>query len=242
MFTSVRVLRPSGGSGHGDEARPGGAPDERAAAPPAAAVRAVRAEAAGAVPIDRAVVARARSGDPRAFRVMFDRWAPAVRRFLRGVVRDTAAADEGTQECFVRAHRQLAGLREDDRIGPWLLGIARNVAFELLRLRRREQPASRGLTAAARAGGGGGVADSPDPAPSPEAQLLGSESDRVLEAALEALSAERRAALLLRIDHCLGYHEIAAAMGWTVPKVKNEIHRGRLELRDRLARYLGGEP
>jgi RNA polymerase sigma-70 factor (ECF subfamily) len=29
-------------------------------------------------------------------------------------------------------------------------------------------------------------------------------------------------------------------MGWSLPKVKNEIHRARLQLRERLAAHVGG--
>ena len=60
----------------------------------------------------------------------------------------------------------------------------------------------------------------------------------MLEGALEQLSADRRAALLMRLDHGLGYGDIAEAMGWPLQKVKNEIHRARLQLRERLAEYL----
>ena len=79
-----------------------------------------------------------------------------------------------------------------------------------------------------------------DQAPSPEAVLLSAESDRVLDGALANLAEERRAALLMRIDHGLGYGAIAAAMGWPLQKVKNEIHRARLQLRERLSGYVEG--
>jgi RNA polymerase sigma-70 factor (ECF subfamily) len=68
--------------------------------------------------------------------------------------------------------------------------------------------------------------------------LLSAESNRLLDDALRELGEERRAALLMRIDHGLGYGEIAAAMGWTLQKVKNEIHRARLQLRRSLSGYL----
>ena len=74
-----------------------------------------------------------------------------------------------------------------------------------------------------------------------QALLLSAESDRMLDGALKELGEERRAALLLRIDHGLGYGEISAAMGWTLQKVKNEIHRARLQLRKSLCVYLGEE-
>ena len=72
-------------------------------------------------------------------------------------------------------------------------------------------------------------------APSPEGVLLGAEADAKLTAALAELGDERRAALLLRIDHGLDYDQIAEVMGWPLSKVKNEIHRAR----HRVARATG---
>jgi len=91
------------------------------------------------VSIEAALVRRAREGDARAFRQIFDRYAPRVRRFARDLLRDAAAADEATQETFVRAHRQLGTLREDARLSPWLLGIARNVSRERGRARKKQR-------------------------------------------------------------------------------------------------------
>jgi len=171
-------------------------------------------------------VAEALAGDQAAFRVLFDRHAPAVRRFLRDLGRDPAYADEATQETFVRAHARLATLRDDQRVRPWLLGIARRVFLEELRRRRpRVVP-------------GDGV----DTAPSPEADLLIAEEVRVFRAALARLDPERRGVLLLRMDHGLGYDEIAAVMGLTPAQVRNELHRGRQELRAHLAPYFQEDP
>jgi RNA polymerase sigma-70 factor (ECF subfamily) len=195
----------------------------------------------GVVQMESLLVARARTGDPAAFRRLFERHGPAVRRFLRDLLRDGAAADEATQETFVRAFHRLGQLREDQKILAWLLGIARNVCHEELR-RRRHQGLLPGPEARDR-DEGEEMPVSREPAdvgPSPETLLLGQEADRQLAAALAALSEERRAALLLRLDHQLDYEEIRMVMGWSLAKVKNEIHRARLELRARLLPYLGG--
>ena len=181
------------------------------------------------VPPERDLIGRARRGEPEAFRVIFHRHAPSVRRFTGDLLRDDAAADEATQETFVRAHARLRTLRDDERLGGFLLGIARMVSTEQLRKCRREPVA---------------MPDEeprePDRAPSPESALLAGEADRVLDGALEVLSADRRAALLMRIDHGLAYEQIAEALGWKLQKVKNEIHRARLQLRERLSEYLEG--
>src|SRR5512140_1589606 len=84
---------------------------------------------------ERALLRRARTGDPAAFRLLFERHSPAVWRFLKDSFRDEASADEATQETFVRAHGRLGTLRDEDRLASWLLGIARLVFLEARRVR-----------------------------------------------------------------------------------------------------------
>jgi RNA polymerase sigma-70 factor (ECF subfamily) len=76
----------------------------------------------------------------------------------------------------------------------------------------------------------------------PETELLDREALRVVERALARLPEERRAVLLLRLDHALAYDEIAATMGWSLAKVKVEIFRAREVLRTTFEAYRGGEP
>jgi RNA polymerase sigma-70 factor (ECF subfamily) len=187
----------------------------------------------GPADTDAVLVKQAAAGDGVAFRQIFDRHAPGIRRYLLDLLRDSPAADEATQETFVRAHARLAALREPERLGSWLFGIARLVHLEQrragVRLRPSEDVEAESSAAAPRA------------APSPEQLALGREADALLADALGKLTEDRRAALVLRIDHGLGYPEIAAQLGWSLAKVKNEIHRARLQLRSSLAAYVGGE-
>ena len=152
-----------------------------------------------------------------------------MRRFLKDVMRDSAAADEATQETFVRAHSLLPRLEQRSRVKAWLLGIARNVAFEHRRTLRDDvelDDAEAPIEAVI-------------PSPDPEQLLLDRELERHFDTALGKLSAHRRAALVLRLDHGLAYEEIAALMGWTLPMVKNEIHRARVSLREQMLPHLG---
>src|SRR6185312_7386673 len=61
------------------------------------------------------------------FRAVYDTHSRSVRRFLGDLLRDDTAADEATQETFVRAHARLSTLASGDKVLPWLFGIARNV-------------------------------------------------------------------------------------------------------------------
>lgn len=162
--------------------------------------------------------------------MIFQRHGPAVRRFLGSALRDDADTDEAVQETFVRAHARMPAIEDPERLRPWLLGIARIVALDTRFFRRRDADRK---DAHARTG----VVELD---PTPEAHLLDAEAERVLAEEIGGLSAHRRAALVLRVDHQLGYPEIAEAMGWPLQKVKNEIHRARLQIRERILRYLRG--
>lgn len=180
---------------------------------------------------DEALVRRAQRGESAAYRALFERHVVAVRRFLRDLIRHVDSADDATQETFARAHAQLSKLGEQDRFKPWVFGIARNVAFETRRLKQHASldDDDEGTPAAV------------IPSPDPERMLLDAELEKHFNSALGLLSANRRAALLMRLDHGLAYEDIALALGWSIPTVKNEIHRARLKLRAQLLPHLTGE-
>ena len=173
------------------------------------------------------------SSTPRSERVemavLYAKLAPGVQRFLRDLLGDAALAADATQETFVRAFRRYDTLEDCARVTPWIFGIARNVSLELRKARGRAR------RVIVDDGEGGGEARSKTR--TPEAELLDREAVRVVARALERISEDRRAALLLRLDHGLAYDEIAALMGWTLAKVKVEIFRAREVLRATVEEY-----
>lgn len=162
-----------------------------------------------------------------ALGAVYSEHGPRIQRFLRDLLGDATLAADATQETFTRAHRRLVTGPVDAPLLPWLFGIARNVSLELRKARTR----GRWLTTT------DAVPDHACPGSGPEDQYLGHEAARVIGAALAQLSEERRAMLLLRLDHGLAYDEIAAAMGCSLAKVKIEIFRAREVLRKTMAEY-----
>jgi RNA polymerase sigma-70 factor (ECF subfamily) len=89
---------------------------------------------------DAALVDRASSGDAAALRALYDRHRPAVYRVARTFGElDRDDVEDIVQEAFVRAFRNLSGLKDRARFSPWLLTIARNRALTHLARRRAAQ-------------------------------------------------------------------------------------------------------
>src|SRR5687768_11834849 len=76
------------------------------------------------------LIARARTGDPEAFGLLFERHARSVLAFLSNLLGRRDVAEELTQETFVRAYRGLPEFRDEAKFSTWLFGIAKNVARE----------------------------------------------------------------------------------------------------------------
>ncbi len=143
---------------------------------------------------------------------LFARYREPVFRFLRRFVRDGQAAEDLTQETFLRALRASYSANGQER--AWIFQIARNLGRDHLRTRHRT-PATAELGDPA---GGRG-----DPSLALE-----------LESALATLSDDDREVFLLREVAGLGYGEIASASGLTPDAVRSRLHRARIALRKQL--------
>jgi RNA polymerase sigma-70 factor (ECF subfamily) len=99
----------------------------------------MKTEVADDNPNDAELVARTLAGDCEAFGRLYDRYARLVRAVVLAVSSDWSAAEDMSQESFLRAYRKLASLREPAQVGTWLAGIARQVARERRRSSQRNR-------------------------------------------------------------------------------------------------------
>ena len=177
------------------------------------------------------LIVAARRGDQDAFRHIFERWARPVVSFVYDMVGDRALAEDLTQETFVRAYKYLDALRDESKFSTWLFSIAKNVAREHLRSahNRSRKVALDDET----------VLELPDERPTPAGALLDKELNGVVRHALGALDEDKRLVFTLKVFQGRSYEEIAEITGFSVPKVKTDLHRARTEMRKRMGPYLG---
>ena len=179
----------------------------------------------------RDLVIRVCQGDQEAFRLIFDRYSRPVIGFIYDMVSDRELAEGLTQETFVRAFRAIHRMKPETKLSTWLFGIARNVARESLRARTR---ANMQVTLEHES-----VMDVSDQEPVPVDRLLSKELNELIHRALEGLDDDKRLVFTLKVFHQCSYEEIAEITGFSIPKLKTDLHRARAEMRQRVGQYVG---
>ena len=86
---------------------------------------------------DRDIVAAIVAGDLAGLAAAYDRYAAALHAYCRSLLAEPADAADAVQDTFLIAAAKLAGLRDPDRLRPWLYAVARNECFRRLRARAR---------------------------------------------------------------------------------------------------------
>ncbi len=177
------------------------------------------------------LVTRVCAGDSDAFRLIFERYSRPVVSFIFDMVNDRALAEELTQETFVRAFRAIRTMRRETKLSTWLFGIARNVARESLRARAR---AVSHIDLADKS-----VLDLSDNKPVPVDGVLSKELNGVIRRSLAELDEDKRLVFTLKVLHQCSYEEIAEITGFSLAKLKTDLHRARAEMRRRIGAYAG---
>jgi RNA polymerase sigma-70 factor (ECF subfamily) len=168
----------------------------------------------------------------------FPQETAALRPVVRAVVacvlgerQDHPDVEDCTHETLRRALEGRSRLREGEPLRPWVLGIARHVAIDARRRRRRDR-----------------LADDPpgddeseslvnrvaDPGPTPDERAAGAERARRIATALDGLAPQQRQAMVLFHVEGEGYQRIAEILGVPLGTVATWLSRGRRTLADAL--------
>lgn len=87
---------------------------------------------------DKTLVQAVLAGDKTAYQELYDRYAPLVRAVCYDATGNLADAQDLAQDVFMRAYEKLARLRNSERFGNWLVGIARLRCKEWRRQKLRD--------------------------------------------------------------------------------------------------------
>lgn len=169
-------------------------------------------------------IVAAREGDQGAFEELVRLYEKRVLALTQRMCKNPEDAAEAAQEAFFAAWRGLKNFRGDSSFSTWIYRLASNACVDLLRREGKRQAAvsldDEELNL-----------DLPSLLPSPQEEAERQELRERIEAGLQALPPEYRAALVLREIQQLRYDEIGQVLNVDIGTVKSRINRGRKKLR-----------
>ncbi|MGB2983159.1 MAG: sigma-70 family RNA polymerase sigma factor [Candidatus Bipolaricaulia bacterium] len=174
-------------------------------------VRDTETQRRAAIRSDQELLAAVASRDKAAFQALFERHADRVFRFAMSIVRNAHLAEEVMQETMIAVWRSARRFEGRSKASTWILGIARNLAHNLLRKEKRGNRMPEIKTTA------------PDPAD-------GAEREVRVQRAMEALTDAQREVLHLVYYEELGVREAAAVLGIPEGTVKSRMFHARKTL------------
>ena len=176
---------------------------------------------------ERDLVERASQGDIEAFtKLVRDNSSLVYRVALRML--GAESAQDASQEVWIRVWRNIKGFRGESAFSTWLYRITMNTCLSIRQRESRREEREYGEEMPYLPEPPGGDAD-------PEAAALSAERREEIQAALQHVRAEHRAALVLRHMEGLSYAEIAEVLGVPEGTAKGWVSRGRAAMRVALA-------
>ena len=175
---------------------------------------------------------RCARGESAAYRELVESVEKPLINFLLRYVGERPIAEDLFQETFVRVVRSVRHFKPDASLQTWIFTIARNLALDHLKARRRHRETT--LDGALNEDGGRVIyfkdvlraAEGGEPTARAEA----SEDERRVAEALGKLSAAKREALVLRVYAGLPYADVARVVDAPVGTVKFRIHEAVRDL------------
>ncbi len=177
---------------------------------------------------DAALVAATKSGETPAFEKLVVRYERRVFAVAQRITNNREDAEDVVQESFHKAFIHLGDFQEKSRFSTWLIRIAMNEAFMLLRRRR-------GVLEVLPESNDDGVESVSeafvDQRPSPEESCWRRERTELLTEAINRLGPKIRSTILLSDLQEHSLEETAQILGTSISAVKSRLFQGRRKLR-----------
>ena len=172
---------------------------------------------------EQELIREALAGNSQSYGHLVERFQDRLYNAMLQVVSSPDEAEDVVQDSFVQAYVKLDTFQGNSKFFTWLYRIAFNNALSRQRRKRSELSIeqSREITGS----------DPEDRLESPEEPLLREERVSLVHHALDLLSQEHRAILVLREMDDLAYEEIAEILGINIGTVRSRLSRARNQLK-----------
>ena len=185
---------------------------------------------------DQQLVDLCLAGQTEAFGQLVERYQDRLFHSLIPLLKSRDDARDIAQDAVLQAYQKLDSYRGEAAFHTWLYRLAINTAMSFLRRRRRKTTSIESV--------GKNIGEEPadqHAEADPDVPVIRAEQRELVHNALAELPDDYRIVLILKEFEGLRYDEIVELVDCPLGTVRSRIHRGRLELAERLGRMLGPE-
>src|SRR6266699_1921836 len=173
---------------------------------------------------DQELMRLVQAGDFSPASEIYDRYSSRIYNFAYRFLRNSEAAEDATQEVFVKMLKHANQFHGDAKLSTWLFSITANWCRDYLRKADNKAKESDDVLVTLPASGEN----------SPDRNLEQKENEQRIRKALAALPPEQREAILLSRYQGLSYAEIAQISGCSEGAVKTRVFRAMETLKKAL--------
>ncbi|WP_322490346.1 sigma-70 family RNA polymerase sigma factor [Chloroflexus sp.] len=177
---------------------------------------------------EQRLISAAQAGDLNAFNQIVRLYETRVYNLCYRMLGDADAAADATQDAFIAAFRNVRNFR-GGVFKAWLLRIATNACYDVLRTRKRRPAVSLDSTDN---DDDNTRTEVPDPGESLDDMVVRQELSAAIQQGLAELPEDQRIVIILSDIQGLAYEEIAQITGVQLGTVKSRLSRARARLRD----------
>ena len=178
---------------------------------------------------ERDLIRKAKQGDMLAFEELILKHEKIVYNLALRMMNHSEDAMDISQEVFLKAYRSLTNFDERSAFSTWLYRITHNTCIDEIRKRKGKQTYS--LEEDLESEDGSMQRQVADDGDTPEESLMRKEEKSEILHALDTLSEEHKAAIILRDVKGMSYEEIAEILELSLGTVKSRINRARNQLK-----------
>lgn len=178
---------------------------------------------------DVELVRKCQRGDTTAFNDLVTRYRGKVYAMIYNMVRNEQDAWDLAQDGFLKAWKSIGHFRGQSSFYTWLYRIATNVTIDWLR-KKQVQGGTEFDDAIELKNIEPGSVTTPRIGPLPDEKMAHAEIRGRIDAALEKLSPEHRAVIVMKEMDGLQYHEIAESLGCSLGTVMSRLFYARKKL------------